>query len=485
MRLAFLPTISARNVAAASSYNWFRALRWHAQKADPQATFYVLVPEIAEGSGWQDTADWSGPNTHVLPVPMYRSQNEELALVTRDLWELFNERHGELYFDVFLTERPDTAPILKQLLSFYISGKSRKPLVVVRDQFTRDYEWFKVGEFTELNQACGWACAPTVFQSPHQKKRAIGIARKHLQGTMVRKIVENSVVFPLGIDCEDIDRTNMAERGQKYDRLTINYSHKLFLEQKFLQSLEIMDGVLAGGRDVQLQIVTGSSAGKMVMLKQARKYKYMTTYGSSNRSTFLKQMARAHVFVSNSIYEDFSATVAEQIYTGLLPVLLRADWSEYLTGADYPYLFSSKQEGQVMLRYVLDNYEAVAAEWVPKLQDKMRSEFDLASITPAMVEYFGGLRAASLETLVRKATPSLVEAIDLAWEALPDEFDLAMFYDALKQHSEHLNVLREAESNSTSKWMCVDLLLARHEVTDLGTKVPRYRKGGDGAVREE
>lgn len=472
-----MPVVSARNVQAAPSYNFWQAFRRHALERDPEAVFYVLTPRTGEDTRWQEGADWGGPRTHVLEVEMHEHQFDDLALVTREFWERFNERFGDLYFDVILSERPHLAPMLKKLAAFHVVSKSRRPLVVSRDQFTIDTEWFKVEPNEEMLQACGWVSAPTIFQSPHQAKRAVQIAGKHVQPAHVQRMVEQMRVFPLGIDCADVDRLNMEERGQKNDEVTINYSHKLFTEQKFLESLKIMDSVFAGGRPVRLQIVTGSSAGKMVMMKRARAYKYMTTYGSQNRTQFLRQMAKAHLFVSNSIYEDFSATVVEQMYTGLIPVLLRAPWSEYLVPDGYPLLFRSMTEGQAMVRYAVDNLEALQAEWVPRMQEKIRAEFDLHGIVPGMVEWIEGLHDERLRTL-RAASPSLVEVIEQAYARLPEEFDLPLFYDAIKECAENLDVTKQqTESRATSPWLCVDVLRREHpDLIDLGDLHARYRK---------
>lgn len=478
MRYAYLPIVSARNVQAAPSYNFFLAFRRHVLRADPQAVFYVLTPRLGEDTRWMSGADWAGERTHVIEIDMAEMQFDDLALVTRDVWERFNERFGDLYFDVMFTERPMTVPILRKLIQHPIVSKARRPLIVTRDQVTMDVGWFKCDPIEEMLQACGWVSAPTIFQSPHQAKRALAIARKHLQPAHVNRMADSMKVFPLGIDCDDIDAINSTERGEKYDQITVNYSHKLFIEQKFLESLKIMDSTFAGGRDVHLQIVTGSSAAKMTMLPRARPYKHMATYGGMNRTGFLKQMARAHVFVSNSYYEDFSATVAEQIYTGLVPVLLRAEWSEYLVGADYPYLFDTMDQGQAMLRYVVDHYEEVRAAVVPALQAKMRAEFDLQQIIPQMVDWMMGLHRDRMTTL-KAASRSLVDVIEQAYQALPDEFDLPVFYAAIKDKAQMLDVTNQkTESRATSPWLCVDILRRDHpDLVDLGTVPPTYRKG--------
>lgn len=477
MRIAYLPVVSARNVQAAPSYNLFKALHHHAMQLDPNTVFYVLVPKGGEDTNWKDGAAWDLPRTYVLEVAMQESQFGELALVTREFHDRFNERFGDLFFDVILSEKPMLTPMLDQLTRFHIRQKSRQPLIVNRDQFIQDQKWYKCTRVTEILQAVGWCEAPTIFQSPHQAARAVKIAREHLRPAHVKRLTETMKVFPLGIDCDDVDAANMEERQEKFDEVTVNYSHKLFIDQKFVESLKLMDSAFAGGRPIQLQVVTGSSAAKLNMVKKARPYAYITCFGGQNRREFLKKMARAHVFVSNSYYEDFSATVVEQMYTGLLPVLLDAEWSRYLVPDGYPYLFKSMDEGGAMLRYVLDNYAAVAAEWVPRMQEKIRAEFDLKQIVPDMVRWMTELNDKR-RTNMGAATAGMVELVEQAYRTLPDEFDQYDLYKAIKQHAVGLDVEKDMESRSTSKWMCVDIMLREHpELIDLGGELVAWRKG--------
>ncbi len=476
MRFAYSPVVSSRNISAAPSYQWFLAFRRYVLLEDPNAVFYVLIPRMDAGDAWQEGADWSGPRTHLIPVQMAVSQFDDLSLVTREVYDRFNERFGDLHFDVWITEKPMIAPILKNLLSFKIRQKSRHPLVVNRDQFVVDVDWFKVTATEELLEAAGWCCAPTVFQSDHQAKRAVAIARKHVTPAHLKRMTEMMRTWPLGIDCADVDRINSDERGEKYDDITINYSHKLFLEQRFLQSLKIMDNVLAGGRAVRLQIVTGSSAAKLSMIRDARKYRYISTYGGMNRPAFLKQVARAHLFISNSIYEDFSATVVEQIWTGLLPVLLRAPWSEYLVGKEYPYLFRTPEEGGAMIRYVVDNYEAVRDEWVPRLREQVLARFDLAAIVPEMLEWMQLLHRERIEGL-RAITGPIRQLVRAAVDVLPAEFGIPDFAAAVRKVGNGVDIDRDVETHSTSRMLVVDAMLAEHpDLIDLGTERPTWRK---------
>lgn len=475
MRVVYFPMISAKNVQASSSYQWFLAFRRHLLLQDPKAVFYVVTPQMGEGESWKEGADWSGERTFEIPVRMYRNQFDDLGLITREFYDRFNERFGDCYFDVIIGERPALVPIIKKLVQFHMHGKSRKPLIVTRDQIILSTEWFRIDPNDELVQATGWVTAPVVFQSDHQAKKAIEVTGRHLKPHLVRRLAENHKVFPLGVDCADIDLNNMEERSQKHERITVNYSHKLFLEQKFIESLKIMDSTFAGGRPIHLQIVTGSAPAKMSMLKDARAFQYIEFYGHQSRAQFLRQMARAHVFISNSYYEDFSATVVEQIYTGLLPVLFDAPWSRYLVGDDYPYLFRDMAEGQAMLRLVVDNYEEIRAEWQEELQRRMKERFDLAHIIPAMADWIRGLHEERFAHL--KQSQSLVDVVEEAYQSLPEEFGLEDLYAGIAKKAKSLDVRRDTESMATSAWLTADLMRQAHpDLHDLGTLPVRYRK---------
>ena len=474
MRILFNPVYSSRFIEASSSLNFFRAFNENVLKKYPDTVFYVLFPKINEESKWLYVKEnLNLPRTHIIEVPMYENQFDELMLVTRDFWELFNERFGKHYFHAILNEHTNLAPFFRKLSNFHLQSKSRKTVIVNRDQILLNTEWFKIDPIEELMQCSGVLSAPTIFQSNHQKDKLLWYARKWFSGSKLLELAKNCHVHPLGVDCDDIDRINLKEREEKpKDKILINYSHKLFMGQKFIESFKIMDSVFAGGRPVELQIVTGSSKMKLSMIKEARKFQYITIFDRQNREQFLKQSAKAHVFISNSYWEDFSATVVEQLYSGLIPVLKDESWSRYLLPEGYPYLFKSMDEGQMMLRYVVDNYEKVRDEWQEKIIIKVRKEFDLKKVALDIFE----LCKSEYDKERFNVSKGLDEVIENAYKSLPDEFDLDQFYDEIKNNSIHMDVRKDRESMSISKWLCADYLIKKYNPIDLGEFVPRYRK---------
>jgi glycosyltransferase involved in cell wall biosynthesis len=477
MRTLIIPVISSRHLASAPSLNFIRSFIEQALVYDPQAVFYVVLP--TQTPEWQYEgfdAFQNTPRTHVIYTAMYRNQFDDLVLITRDLWDKINERFGSHYFDVILNEKPSLAPMLKKLSSFHVKSKSRVVPIVNRDQMIIQEKWFKTGQHEELLETFGWLTAPTIFQSDHQAQEAYSVARKYLKPIHVERLMNQSIVFPLGIDCDDVDRHNGNVEHEPTDEIIINYSHKLFMEQKFIDSLKIMDSVFAGGRKVKLQIVTGSSEMKMKMIKDAKPFRYMEIHGRSKRETFLQLAKRAHVFISNSYYEDFSATVVEQLYSGLIPVLLDKPWSRYLLPEGYPFLFKDPAEGNAMLRYVVDNYDDVAMQWRGKIVSKVRQEFDLKAVAVSMYQ--------RLEQEWRQAkgdmrtSAGIEQLVDAVYEDLPPEFSIDDICKMVKKHSKHLDIEKDAESMSTPKWYFVDLMMLRHgdKLEDTGSEIITWRK---------
>jgi hypothetical protein len=476
MRVLIIPVISSRHLASAPSLNFIRTLIQESLKYDKEAVFTVVLPtgEAWNYDGFDSFKDV--PRTHVFKTAMYRNQFDDLVLITRDLWEAINERFGSHYFDIILNEKPSLAPMLKKLSSFHVKSKSRVVPIVNRDQMIIQEKWFKTGQHEELLEVFGWLTAPTIFQSQHQAEEAWEVARKYLKPIHIERLMNQSHVFPLGIDCDGVDAITGEIPHASDGEIIINYSHKLFMEQKFLDSLKIMDSVFAGGRKVKLQIVTGSSEMKMSMIKGARQYKYMEIHGRSNREEFLKLAKRAHIFISNSYYEDFSATVVEQLQCGLIPVLLDKPWSRYLLPEGYPYLFKNPDEGNMMVRYVADNYEAVVAEWRDKIIAKVKDDFDLKNVAVKMYEFLEAeWRDAKAHMRTSKSIEDLVDAV---YADLPAEFDIDDIAKGVKKHSEHLDIEKDAESMSTPKWYFTDLLMLRHrsELWDTGNEIARWRK---------
>lgn len=481
MRVVIVPVISSRHLASAPSLNFIHSFIEQSLVYDPQAVFTIVLPSESPEWNYEGFDSFQDvPRTHIFKTAMYRNQFDDLTLITRDLWEALNERFGTHYFDVIMNEKPSLAPMLKKLSSFHVKSKSRIVPILNRDQMIVQEKWFKNAQQEELLEVFGWLTAPTIFQSDHQLLEAVGVARKYLLPIHVERLKNKSLVYPLGVDCDDIDRINGDISYPAVDEndgeVVINYSHKLFMEQKFLDSLKIMDSIFAGGRKVKLQIVTGSSPMKMSMIKGARQYKYMDIHGRSNREQFLRLSKQAHVFISNSYYEDFSATVVEQLYSGVIPVLLNKPWSRYLLPEGYPYLFNTPDEGNMMIRYVVDNYKEVADEWRQKIVDKVRNEFDLKVIAVNMYKRLEAEHATAKQQM--RSSPSIFELVDDVWNELPETFDVDTICKTVKKLSKHLDIEKDAESMSTPKWYFTDLLIGKYrdQVYDVGGEIVEWRK---------
>jgi len=132
-------------------------------------------------------------------------------------------------------------------------------------------------------------------------------------------------------------------------------------------------------------------------------------------------------------------------------------------------------EGGAFLRYVIDNWAEVAAEWVPKIRAKIEERFDLGSIAVAMYELLQDVRMIDLVN--QRCGPGMGELIDEVWDDLPPVFGVQDIADAVRARSKTMDLDRELESHSTSRWLFVDQLLLRHPGwRDRGTLVPTWSK---------
>lgn len=129
-----------------------------------------------------------------------------------------------------------------------------------------------------------------------------------------------------------------------------------------------------------------------------------------------------------------------------------------------------------MLRFVVDHYAEIRDEWVPRLQDRCRKMFDLATIIPEFMGWLTQLHEQRLAGLKAASRP-LREVIQAAYEDLPDEFGLEEFYAAIKANATALDVTNQkTESRATSPWLCVDVLRHLHpSLVDTGDLHVRFR----------
>ena len=448
MRILYIPQMSNKLLNASSSYNFFSVFSKAVLKEHPDTIFYFVKPQII-GSKYHESEQVEFPNTIIVPVEAYENQIDDVLLVSKNFYNLFNERRTDFYFDVIFNEKVANASIIRQIAMFCIWWKSVNPLIVNRDQFIIskwivDAEYANIDDWYELNEALWRLTAPTIFQSPQQARVAELVTKKYFRPKLFDKLKKNIKIFPLWIDCDEVDK--ITAWIKKNDVKTVTFSSKLYNGTKYQDSLEVMDKVFTTSKSkIDVQVITAS--WEMVFSKpDNKKFCYMRRLCNAWRKEFLEESAKAHIFISNCIYQDFSMTMTEQLYMWLLPVLPDVAWSKYLLPEWYPYLFKTKDEQIAMIKHIAENYDDLYKERVPKIRKKIKEEFDLSNVSLKIYDYFEELIKERNEKY--KISDSIKEVFNNAIWILPDRFTADDFYEAIRKCSAVLDVEKDLENRS-------------------------------------
>ena len=287
----------------------------------------------------------------------------------------------DFYFDIIFNEKVANASIIRQIAMFCVWWKSVNPLIVNRDQFiiskdVVDWGYWNIDDWYEMNEALWRIIAPTIFQSPQQRKVAEVIMRKYFRPKLFDKFRENAKIFPLWIDCDEVEQ--ITKWIKKNDTITVTFSSKLYDWVKYQDSFWTLDkAIITSKWKIDAQIITASWEMSFTR-PEVQQYQYIKHLCKAWRKEFLEESAKAHIFISNCLYQDFSMTMVEQLYLWLIPVLPDVDWSKYLLPEWYPYLFKTKNEQLAMIQEIAENYEQIRDERVPLFSGAYRwKEFEV------------------------------------------------------------------------------------------------------------
>jgi len=446
MRILYIPVFSSsRMVEASPSYNHAPKIIRRIVKKHPDTYFYVLFPKLNEPDDINNFTLRSGknvfeslPNTKVIYMNSVSHQRTEMFLITREVWELFNEGTGKYYVDLIWNEKPYLAPLLKRLVSNFTAPQSSDVPIVTTTQLIPVAE--KGGSLVDLvATSTGYMVSDVpVFQSPHQRNRAIEASKTVLNLSRIEDLRKRAKVITQGVDTEELDK--VRETATKYPKLTVNYSSKLYLQKKYEDSFEVMDKAYVSGRQIDVQVVTSSSYQKVMGAegKYSKVYKYFKVYERANRDTFLKASVKSHIFLMMADYEDFPMTVLEQLYLGLVGILPDTEWAHYVIGKDYPFLYKSKKQALEMLCYLIDNYDKVAPQIITRNIEYIRNTHTMDRMADNFLSEFKRLHKERLENV--QPNTELMEIAEKTLKLMNTVFTMEDYVKEFNRHTEHAQI---------------------------------------------
>jgi len=367
LRFLYVPMYSSpHNLATCSTWNYVKVLIKKIVE-NRKCYAYVAIPK-----GTKEYCDGLLNDSRIELIEMNCSKNQyrDLCTYPSELVDYFNELEGEKYIDFVLTDKALLIPFLKsQLYTFTRNGCSQIPVGWIDQFFMRPTEHSYMQEHHIRSQIWGFAEADfLIWCSDNVKHEAFGVARKYVSPSVLKGIVEKSYNW---FSAADIQRLDKYKQEKRKDKIVLNYAYATNQAYKYKEVFEILNRVYEGGRDIDILVTTSS---KSTIIPERFKQSNVYIYNALSQQEFFDKVSKeAHVFIYMPDYSELSQSVLEQQYLGLVGIFPDKQWAKDTTYKGYPFLAKSKDELEMYLRYVVDNY------WADEIQDviKKQKEFIL------------------------------------------------------------------------------------------------------------
>jgi len=377
MRILLIPHTGLKKIHGDSNYILFLDL---AKYLVAQGHFcYMLMPEFA-----QETVTRFPGLMYVFKEYEYDWYTESGMVDLRELTEKFSRVVGRYFVDAIITSMPAQIPIYQLALSDIVRQRDL-PCITIDPSvyYLRDNV---VNRISHVMTHFGYANSTTIFLSPRERTVAIENARKCLAPTDVRRIAKNSMVLPVGVPCEYIDKE--IGKPEKFDKFTLFFGARFNSVKNADKVAELFGKFLSSGKDCQIKMTTNTSETKVATSdaykKVLDKYKdVLDIQYTCPRHQYLETAARSHVAIAWSTDEGFPVGFWEQMYLGLPVLFPKRPWALEQLPDWYPWVFGSTVEAYSMLMYIYENYDKVAKD-MDRMKDFIRENYTSGKIHVAI-----------------------------------------------------------------------------------------------------
>jgi len=362
LRFLYVPMYSSpHNLGTCSTWNYVKVLIRKMVEHRP-CYAYVAIPE---GTREFCEEHLNHPRIELIEVKCSKNQYRDLCTYPNELVNYFNELEGEKYIDFVLTDKALLIPFLKsQLYTFTRNGCSQIPVGWIDQFFMRPTEHSYMQEHHIRSQIWGFAEADfLIWCSDNVKHDAFGVARKYVSPFVLKDIVNKSFNW---FSAADIQRLGKYEAPKRKDKIVLNYAYATNDSYKYKEVFEILNRVYEGGRNIDILVTTSSKA---TIIPDRFKQSNVQFFNALPQDEFFEKVAKeAHVFLYMPDYSELSQSVLEQQYLGLVGVFPNKQWAKDTTYPGYPFLANSKDELEMFLRHIVDNYWSAEIQGVIEKQ---------------------------------------------------------------------------------------------------------------------
>jgi glycosyltransferase involved in cell wall biosynthesis len=422
-----------------SNYSFLRQTIPEISKLKPEWLFFVLWPETRSGADvWRYTSDgfW---NDKIIPVRWPYDTSRSSSILS------FNARKFQEIDETYCP----TVYWLHQVESgFFFKRGYREtrsfqgiPRIVTQHHYTAHKTRESEGEESQsaLLQMIGCLASDRIIaNSTYASKMAMETFGHYLNLMTLAEIHKKTTVLRFGLVPKTLPETkpypkpiilyNHRFEGYKRPQITANIIKKL--KQKH-----------------QLEVWITQTTGQPV-----DDFPFDKTVGHPLRDQYLENIAYPCINTMNSQHETFCISILDSIMLGHIPVVPRALAFPELLPFNYPYLFESTTQQEMMLDNILTRWPEAYNQWSTKLREWAREHFGLEQYA--------------------KAYADILETEANAWkQAEAKDTTIKGIVAVMEHYQEHANSIPISVKNATDD--------VRHK-TGIGTQAFPYRR----AIRE-
>lgn len=156
-------------------------------------------------------------------------------------------------------------------------------------------------------------------------------------------LLKQKSIVSLGGYCNEI------EQGQKYEKFTFIYNHRLDGYKNWKDTFALFDQLHTEGYDFQVVLTAGDKDN----INTINKKPYTIVKSFTRHNDYLKELSKCHANTINSRHETFCISIAESIMNDQIVVLPNRCTFPELVGKHYPYFFDNMEQQLAILREII------------------------------------------------------------------------------------------------------------------------------------
>jgi hypothetical protein len=216
---------------------------------------------------------------------------------------------------------------------------------------------------------------PVLFESPFCRDRWLALARQHLSGSEVRRLIGHSAIARSGLPCADIDS---AGEGVERDTTSLAFYARTTADKGWPDTLGVAERVLPLV-DGRLICSTFGQSSEERLREAAEGKGWIEPHYGPPRSTYFKLLWRSSAFACFSPFESAGIGWLEQLYGGAIGVFYDREWVRAIMPW-YP-LVADRKDIDGLVKLALTEPETLRKSApLEMIRSTIRDEWDAAGV---------------------------------------------------------------------------------------------------------